>query len=473
MAGGCMLAATMGASAQTSAVAATTKPESAPAPASAIEDWIKESKHPASWMTWGADLRLRHETVINASQSRQAPMNEQEYQRFRARVWTAITPLEGFDINARLAWESRNFLYPDEPNISANRVLIDSYELDEVLFDNLNLKFSPKNVPLTLTVGRQDFMAGGAPEFANGWLLGDGTPLDGSRTYFFDAARLTFDWKDCKTVINAIYLNQQGNSDAWLPPINQQDYRYPLCEQDEQGAILYVINRSLPKTQIEGFFIYTHRNPIDYPNHAGSPGLDGEIYAFGLRGAGDIGEHWKYDVAIAPEFGERNDQDLTAFGAYGNVYYNFNDARKNQLRLGVEYLSGDDPSTADYEGFDPLWGRWPQWSELLVYQVNQFGRPCYWSDLIRPHVGWSINPMKKMAYSIDYSALFGPENAPLAGLSDDGNFKGHLLQTVLKYTFNQHVRGHLWAEFFLPGNFYAKSANDNGMFLRAELYMTY
>ncbi len=40
-------------------------------------------------------------------------------------------------------------------------------------------------MPLTATVGRQDIIEG------VGWLVMDGTPLDGSRTVYFDAARFT------------------------------------------------------------------------------------------------------------------------------------------------------------------------------------------------------------------------------------------------------------------------------------------
>ena len=55
--------------------------------------------------------------------------------------------------------------------------------------------------------------------------------------------------------------------------------------------------------------------------------------------------------------------------------------------------------------------------------------------------------------------------------SNSGNFRGHYFQSFLKYKFNQHLNGHLWAEFILPGDFYT---HGNLMtFLRAEIMMTY
>ncbi len=36
-------------------------------------------------------------------------------------------------------------------------------------------------------------------------------------------------------------------------------------------------------------------------------------------------------------------------------------------------MSGDDPSTDDNEGWDPLFSRWPKWSELYIYSLATEG----------------------------------------------------------------------------------------------------
>jgi len=55
-----------------------------------------------------------------------------------------------------------------------------------VLFDQLALTASqPAGLPLALEAGRQDLI------FGDGWLVLEGTPLDGSRTIYFDAVRAT------------------------------------------------------------------------------------------------------------------------------------------------------------------------------------------------------------------------------------------------------------------------------------------
>jgi hypothetical protein len=470
-----ILSAAVSASAQTSSTAT-----------SATEDWIKKSKKPTDWMIWGADLRLRQEYIHNPNFI-EAGKNELNYTRIRDRVWTTITPTDWLQLNARLANEMRIWAKPEQSenlfNYAGTRYSghLDPVNGDEWILDNLNFNIAPKDWPVSLKVGRQDFMVGGKPEFGSGWILLDGTPLDGSRTYFFDAARLTYDLKECKTTINAIYLEHHANEEAWLHPIDSQWHRRYVAEQDDRGVVLYAINKSLPNTQFDGYFVYTHREREVGTGGLGS-GFEGDLFAFGLRASGGIGDHWKYAAELAPEFGHHDDtgEDLTAFGFNGNLAYNFNDEMKNSLSLGLEYLSGDDPNTGTDEAWDPLWGRWPQWSELLVYYTSEFGRPSYWANLIRPSLNWTLSPVKKLEWSNTYSPLLAPENyqnqdavAAHANFSKSGSFKGHYFQSVLRYAFNQHLRGHLWFEYFIPGDFYNSPQDKDALFLRAEVYLTY
>ena len=45
---------------------------------------------------------------------------------------------------------------------------------------------------------------------------------------------------------------------------------------------------------------------------------------------------------------------------------------------------------------------------------------------------------------------------------------GSLFVAKLLYDFNAHVSGHLWAEYFIPGDYYASHA-ANAVFLRWEI----
>lgn len=467
------------------ATTTTSTPPPAAPPPSAFESFVASSKKPVDWLTWGADLRIRDEFVDNAAMRNPPSPSELNQLRTRARLWATLKPLDVVEVNARLAWESREFTTPDEPVGVSGRYAVNSFELDELLLDNLNVRLTNAPVEgLTLTVGRQDIL------FGNGWLVGDGTPRDGSRTYFLDAARLTYDWKEAKTVLNAIYVDQGAASDRWLSPINAEDYRNYLTEQNERALILYAINKSWKPAQIDAYFIYKNDEAVDAFTPAGLrrfPTSDGYILAFGARAQVDLTDHWRARVEFAPEFGEKQlstaalggaaapTRDLSAFGANTLVSYQIKDRFNQVLRAGYEYLSGDDPTTSDAtERFDPLWGRWPQVSELLVYNPTTGPRPVEWGNYHRLQLGYAMNPAKNVGFTLDYHAFFAAEDE-VAPVTSGGDFRGHLLVSQLEYTFNKHLKGHLRSEFFFPGDYYQGSVNQTDMesFLRAEVYLTW
>jgi hypothetical protein len=433
-----------------------------PAASDPVEDWIQKTKQPVSWFKWGADLRLRDEYLNNnVTLDKSAPGHERNYGRYRTRLWTTVTPVKDIDINTRYVWEFRTYSAPEGPLRQTN--------LEDVIIDTLNVKWRNfLQLPVTMTVGRQDIT-----DLGNGWLVFDGTPLDGSRTIFFDAVRATWDIKDAKTSIDAIYLNDGAREDRAIEPFNYHDPKF-LSEQDEQGVILWLTNKSIAKTELNAFFIYKKddRAKSDYP----STGETGEVYTPGVRAAGDIDEHWKYRGEISPQFGHKNGDSLAALGANSRLSYFVNDKLNNNFRVDYEYLSGDDPDTKRNEGFDILWGRYPRWSEIYANTVAmETGRAGYYTNMHRVGPGWSINPTKKLELATDYQLLFAAENMPKSNpkFSDKGLFRGQLLTFLARYTFNKHVSTYIRTEVFGPGNFYSKANNDTAFFFRYELNFTW
>ena len=64
-------------------------------------------------MNWGADLRVRNEYFNDLlTLNPNANLHEQDYFRFRGRLWTSITPLDDLSLNARLADEPREWMKP-------------------------------------------------------------------------------------------------------------------------------------------------------------------------------------------------------------------------------------------------------------------------------------------------------------------------------------------------------------------------
>jgi len=493
---------TLGASLVIASAQTTQTTAAAPAPPppdlSSTEQMLQDMKNPFSWLNWGADLRIRNEYYNNAlslgsgpASGPFAPLHAQDYFRYRGRVWTSITPTEDLSLNARLAAEPREFM---EPSTFDTYFEKSGMQWRYGIIDNLNVKWKqPLDQPVTLTVGRQDIFLG------DGWLVGDGTPEDGSFTTFLDSARATLDLKDCHTTIDAIGIVQYARPDAWLPTIGPSTTQggnpnaYLLTDQNEKGAILWIANKSLPAANVDAYFIYKHDSAInDAPASIFSDNAD--IFTFGGRVSGLVEEHFQYSAEGAYQFGRKQyqynppvtaplDEDfhnLSAFGVNSKVSYLFKDELNDQLSLSYEFLSGDDPGTKTDEMFDVLWGRWPSWSEMYnIYSYVNETRVGQTANLHRIGPTWSMTPIKDMQFSASYYALFADQAYPTqatlpvgpnGAFTGTGTFRGHYLQAILKYKFTQHMSGHLWGEVLFPGDYYVDRSLMT--FLRAEVMFT-
>ncbi len=448
---------------------------------SPLEAAIERSKQPAEWLGWGADLRFRQEYIEDAFMGTQPDIYQQL--RTRMRLWTSLQPVDFLAVNARLAWECRYFASPDEPvpvpvpaPIFSAPAQVDAFAVDEIIFDHLNLRLTNLwHVPLGVTVGRQDLFLG------QGWLVGEGTPLDGARTHCFDAVRADYRVEALEGTFTAVYIDQGARSDRWLHPINAQDSRLYLTEQDERGVVLQFSSRALPNALLEAACLYKHDEAVL------ENGSTGDLYAISARAEVELKEHWFVRAEVAPEFGWKNDATFEALGTCNQVAYRFHDRSRQELHLGYEYLSGENGSTIENDRFDPLWGRWPQWSELLYYNPT-FGntrveaispRIADWGNYHRLNVGWHAEPTPKLGLAADYHALWAAQDelrkpgepAPYSEISD---FRGHLAAGQVEYTFGRHLKGHIRGEVFWPGGYYEyfpylEYRPSTEYFLRTEL----
>jgi hypothetical protein len=454
-------AATQPAAEKTTTAPAPKDVAAVPATGDPFEDALQRAKKPFPWLSFEADQRSRIEYTNDASLNEDGPNREKTLHRYRERFGTKFRPLpsyEDLDVNVRLVYEPRFMVQPEN---------VDPVAFDEAIFDKLNFQWRNalgiKNE--TLTGGRQDLT-----DLGNGWLTQDGTPLDGSRTYFFDAIRSTYKMPDIKTDVDVIYIEQSHQSDQYIDPFCDKDL--PLTEQDETGFILWVTNKSIAKTEIDGFFIYKNDHKVtDDPLIKPSKSNESDLYTFGPRVVHEFNDNWATRAELAEQLGHQNGQDQCATGFNSRTTYSFRDPYCNQLMFDYEYLSGDRPGTDKNEAFDPLWGRWPQWSELWLSVEAPETRTAQVNNLHRLGPGWAVKPVKDMTYCFNYYFLFTDQNtfASTPGFTSDGPFRGQLLTSLLTYQFTKHMAGHLQQEVFVPGNYYDSSKNDVALFLRAQL----
>ena len=118
---GASLAAVQG---QTAASGGAPPPQLSP-----LEQQIQDAKNPLTWLTWGADLRIRNEYFNNAQSLTSdprlspafGPLHSQDYFRFRGRVWTSLMPVTNLSVNARLAAEPRLWMEPSSSSTYYNQ----------------------------------------------------------------------------------------------------------------------------------------------------------------------------------------------------------------------------------------------------------------------------------------------------------------------------------------------------------------
>ncbi len=430
---------------------------------------------PPAW-SGGLDLRLREVGINNANALQESSASaERHFQRYRLRAWGQAQPSDTLSANARLMWEGRHYNEPDSAAAG-----FETWYSGAVMFDNLFLQADkPGGLPLKVKLGRQDIVLG------NGWLMLDGTPLDGSRTIYLDALRAT--WSSGVNTLDTILIRQNPRTSLTLDGKVEDQ-----TEQNEKGLVLYLRHKYSADTDLDAYYFRknnafasgtllggTRRSNNGFTIPVAVDASDiGHVNAIGGRIESQYSPTWKLRAEAAAEWGRRNGADMRGFGFNGRATHTLGGAWNNRVNLGYEFLSGDDRNTARNEAFDPLWGRWPQWSELYgPYSYGAETRTGETTNLHRFNLGWVAQVHPKAELSLDYHALFADENKSTcggaSGFSCGDKFRGNLFSAWLRVKYDKHISGHLLAEYFQTGNYYVAPKGDNAYFLRAELNLTY
>jgi hypothetical protein len=399
---------------------------------------------------FGADFRYRIINEDNRKLDSEEENGERLWQRFRLRAWTSIRVAPTAELNLRMVVEPRHYNYP---NWSSDNY--ESWVRDEFLFDNLNLTLNdPFELPLKAVLGRQQI------QFAENWLVGEGTPLDGTRTAYFDALRTTWNFGENRTSVDLIYIDNRKDSSAYLSPIN--DFDFDMMEQDERGGIVWISHEAVERRFIDGYFIYKK------DHNASAKGVEGETYTSGLRVHGHATDSLSFNAEIAPQFGHKNGKSLSAYAINAWTQQTVSEEKKATVRMGYEFLSGN----SDFQkNFDKLWGREGLWSDLYTGGVDGFdGRELDSSNLHRPHIKAVINPWKPLQVAAEYSLLFADkkiDNPPKpAAIDHESMFRGHHVKGSVEHKINKHLKHYVTAQVMIPGNYYSDERQDTATWIR-------
>lgn len=411
---------------------------------------------------WGSYFRIRHEYWKDWKDMDSAQLDNRNFFRVKSSLWGQLDYEKNLSLYVKLTNEFKPYTYWYQ---TVSRKKGYHFDINEVVFDNLYLDLRDLlDLPVDLRLGRQDFLNA----YGENFLIADGTPGDGSRTYYFNAVKTT--WRaDEQNTMDLIYI-RDPRDDIYLPAINEDKAPQILNQTSEEAYVLYLKNKAVKDLNLEGYYIYKREDDDSGAGYQGEKGIINTLGSFAKYNAG----LWTLKSQLAYQFGEYGNNDRSGLGNYSFVEGNFKEVLWSPtLAVGFIYLSGDDKTTAKNEGWDPLFSRAPWISELYSLSMSaETGISNYWTNLEVWRTTLVLNPMKKTKLSFGYNFLRADEQVAVSAVfSGEGKKRGHLAQSKIEYTFNKNISTYFLAEYFIPSDFYRN--DSEALFLRTELTLKF
>jgi hypothetical protein len=404
-----------------------------------------------SKFSYGFSERLRNTTLKNLFNYNNDIDDDQNFFRIRTSIWG------GYEVDQHLSFFAK-ITNENRPYLDDYKVPKTEWNMHEIFFDNLYLKASfGDSLPLTVTVGRQDMI------FGEGFVILEGAPYDGSRSIYHDAIRIS--QQHGKTKYDIFVINNT-KTERHLPLVSfvENDVKQNMNVTDEIAAGIYVTNKSLFKDkQVEGYYIYKQEKfEPDELN----------VNTIGARLSGKLNDKLSFAAEGAEQFGSMGDLNLWGIGGYAHASYKLTPKYSTILKGGIIYLSGDDPNTITYnEGWNPVFSRWPKWSELYIYSLAvETGQVAYWTNMLSPFLELNLTPFKPVNLLLTYYHMRALQERTFANGEQSGLLKGSEIQLLLKAKLSPCLTGHFLYDIFMPGDFYASTSQDAGQFIRFELF---
>ncbi|HWQ57301.1 MAG TPA: alginate export family protein [Bryobacteraceae bacterium] len=398
---------------------------------------------------WGFEQRVRTENWDNIMDCNDATPDLRNQIRYRTRLWSNIPLSHDIDFYVGLDQETNQIVRVRAP-----------WRMDEVIFENAYIDFKRLFTNgLSLRVGRQNLIRG------EGFLLLEGNPYDGSRSIYFNAANLAYSWKKSKLEFIGI---SNPKSDRYLPRFN--DRARTLIERDEQALGFYYTDKNSTRTSLESYYFYKKEvhdsrlptNPQFQP--------DRHVHTAGGRAVHAVTSNLSLTGELALQWGAQHPStSIAGWGGYAYAKRQFAGSTKPYVQAGWWGFSGDDPNTKDrVEGWDPLFSRWPKWSELYLYTQFRETGVGYQTNLRMWQGEAGFTPWKPIQCRATYYHMDAFHPFPGATtIYGKGTARGDMYQGRMDFKASPNWSGHVLWEHLLPGGFY--SAKTPSYFLRFEI----
>jgi len=395
----------------------------------------EETKSPPRYTLIFAE-RFRFEAWDNAVNLDDAAADGSAYTRNRTTLGLVWRPLRNLEVLGKVTNEFRVYLAPKSQSFGWN----------EVFFDNLYVKWRlPGRVPFTVTAGRQDL------NFGEGFVIADGTPLDGSRSYYFNALRLDADLAKGHRL--TAFIHTQQTTDRTLPVFNEVPR--PLAEQPEQALALYYAG-TFGKAKVDAYAV---RKTTDATEAWPVPT---RINTLGSRAVVQLAKPLTLTAEAAFQTGSFGEAGRSAYGVIAHLDYDLKGTLPllKSAAVGGIFLSGDNPATARMEGWDPIFSRWPKWSESYIYTLTRESRQAYWNNLSSLYATLAFDFGERADGLVNVMPMRAGYAQPGEFPGGTGRDRGTLVKGRLNYKIGKYLSGRVIWEHFAPGNFYFDAASS-------------
>jgi len=413
---------------------------------------------------WGFRERIRNTYLNNLFTFDDTKDDETDMIRVRTNLWGKYTLNSHLSFFLQLTNEFRPYLIDPKDR---------DFTFDEIIIDNLYFDWtSGGENPISLRVGRQNLIYG------EGFILLEGAPWDGSRAIYHDAIKLSI--KRGSTTIDFLGISNTREEER-LPVIRGeklsngelkgQPKDQPMNDGLEQALGVYAIHKCQTGARLDAYYIFKTEDPD--PIIPVSPITDQlKLNTLGGRLAKPLNERFSLTTEWAYQFGTQGDFNQRSFGGYAYLSYLLQKQSKGAITGGLIYLSGDDPDTKDNEGWNPLFSRWPKWSELYIYSqiietIDGAKKVAFWTNTFSPYIKYAVNLSKMINFSATYYHL-NAIHGRYIGDHLSGTTRGDEIQLLFKFNINKFLTAHFLYDRFFPGDFY-DGPRDSGSFIRGEV----
>jgi hypothetical protein len=318
--------------------------------------------------------------------------------------------------------------------------------------------------PVDMRFGRQNLIYG------SGFVVLDGQSQFASTSIYFDGIKGT--WNIVENVtLDAFYMKDQENERADNP------------DDDITFSGLYFTSKKTP--------VIGGQQEVYVMNREDEASCK-DIYMYGLRLSNKYDFGLDYSAEVALQTGDAfNGEDQEALGAKIDLGYTFPIAIAPRIFGQYAFLSGDDESTDEYEGWDVFYGGWPQFGDLLAWkfvnlpvgaggaQLNNnrdydpsFGEDstvvgeAIYKNLSMLTFGVSAKIMEKFTPKFSYSIISLDET--YAAGTDDDDF-GKYFQADLSYEYSKALKFAVYYGMIDPGDAFTTKDNATEFYWETSL----